>query len=58
MLFRSCFGKSNVSKDKPTPDGIKEIIEALLSKALEEGASEKTVSEYRTKWMGKLERFG
>ena len=57
-ILQECFGKSSVSKDKPTPQGIGELINVLLAKALEEGASEKTVEEYRTKWLDKLGRFG
>ena len=57
-ILQECFGHSNVSKDKPTPHGIKKLIDSLLTKALDEGASEKVVEQHRNKWLEKLERFG
>lgn len=57
-ILQECFGQSNVSKDNPTPQGIGKLIDTLLAKALEEGASEVTVEEYRRKWQDRLKRFG
>ncbi len=57
-ILQECFGKSNVSKDKPTPKGIKKLIDSLLARALEEGASEDVVEQHRKKWLDKLGRFG
>ncbi len=57
-ILQECFGKSNVSKDKPTPKGIKELIDTLLARALEEGADEDIVEQHRKKWLDKLGRFG
>ncbi len=57
-ILQECFGQSNVSKDKPTPKGIKKLIDSLLARALEEGASEDVVEQHRKKWLDKLGRFG
>ena len=57
-ILQECFGKSNVSKDKPTPKGIKELIDTLLARALEEGADVDIVEQHRKKWLDKLGRFG
>ena len=57
-ILQECFGQSNVSKDKPTPQGIRELINSLLARALEEGADEDLVEKHRKKWLDKLERFG
>jgi len=57
-ILQECFGQSNVSKDKPTPQGIRELIDSLLAKALEEGAEEDIVEQHRKKWLDRLERFG
>jgi small GTP-binding protein len=58
MILQDCFGKSNMSKDRPTPRGIREIVECLLRNARDKGASEETIAKYRDKWLEKLKRFG
>jgi len=58
MILQDCFGRSSMSKDKPTPKGIREIIECLLRNARDKGATEETLEKYRAKWLEKLKRFG
>lgn len=58
IILQDCFGKSSMSKDKPTPKGIREIIDCLLRNARDKGATEETIDKYRAKWLEKLERFG
>ncbi|MDD4307686.1 MAG: hypothetical protein PHU53_02625 [Thermoplasmata archaeon] len=58
IILQDCFGKSSMSKDKPTPKGIREIIECLLRNARDKGATEETIDKYRAKWLEKLQRFG
>ena len=57
-ILQSCFEKSTMSKDAPTPKGIRQIIDCLLNSAMEKGATEENIEKYRQKWLGKLERFG
>ena len=57
-ILQEYFGQSNLSKDKPTPQGIKKLIGSLLAKALEEGADDDIVEQHRKKWLDKLGRFG
>ncbi len=57
-LLQECFGKSIESKDNPTPKGIRHLIDTLLTRALEEGASEEIIEQHRKKWLDKLGRFG
>ncbi len=58
MILQDCFGKSSMSKDRPTPKGIREMIECLLRNARDKGASDETIAQYRDKWLEKLKRFG
>ncbi|MDO9537713.1 MAG: Rab family GTPase [Thermoplasmata archaeon] len=58
LILQDCFGKSPMSKDKPTPKEIREIIDCLLRNAREKGASEEAITKYKAKWLEKLERFG
>jgi len=58
LILQDCFGRSTMSKDRPTPKGIREIIECLLRNARDKGASEETITKYRDKWLEKLKRFG
>jgi small GTP-binding protein len=58
LLLQDCFGKSTMSKDRPTPNGIREIIDCLLRNARDKGATEETIKKYREKWLEKLKRFG
>jgi len=58
VVLQSCFEKSGMSKDNPTPKGIREIIDCLLNSAREKGAPEETLAEYKEKWLDKLGRFG
>ncbi len=57
-VLQACFENSSMSKDAPTPKGIREIIDCLLNSAREKGASEENIQKYREKWLEKLERFG
>jgi small GTP-binding protein len=58
LILQDCFGKSSMSKDKPTPKGIREIIECLLRNARDKGATEETIQKHRERWLEKLQRFG
>lgn len=58
LILQDCFGKSGMSKDRPTPKGIREIIECLMRNARDKGATEETIQKYRDKWLEKLQRFG
>jgi len=58
LILQDCFGKSAMSKDRPAPKGIREIIDCLLRNAIEKGATEETAAKYREKWLEKLRRFG
>ena len=58
LILQDCFGRSSMSKDRPTPKGIREIVECLLRNARDKGASEETIAKYRDKWLDKLKRFG
>ena len=57
-ILQDCFHKSQMSKDNPTPKGIRGIVDCLLRNAREKGATEETITKYRDKWLEKLERFG
>ncbi|MBA3044687.1 MAG: GTP-binding protein [Candidatus Thermoplasmatota archaeon] len=58
LILQDCFGKSAMSKDRPTPKGTREIIDCLLRNARDKGASEENIVKYREKWLEKLKRFG
>ncbi|MCK5309767.1 MAG: hypothetical protein KAJ64_03885, partial [Thermoplasmata archaeon] len=58
IILQDCFGKSSMSKDKPTPQGIRQIIDCLMNSAREKGATEEAIDKYRKKWLDRLERFG
>lgn len=58
VILQECFAKSGMSKDSPTPKGIREIIDCLLRNARDKGASEETIASHREKWTQKLEQFG
>ena len=58
MILQDCFGRSTMSKDRPTPKGIRDIIDCLLRNARDKGASEETITKYRDKWLDRLKRFG
>ncbi|MFO7618385.1 MAG: Rab family GTPase [Thermoplasmata archaeon] len=58
LILQDCFGRSPMSKDRPTPQGIRDIVECLLRNARDKGASEDTITKYRDKWLEKLKRFG
>ncbi len=57
-ILQDCFGKSKMSKDSPTPEGIRGIIDCLLRNARDKGASEERIASYREKWLAKLNQFG
>jgi small GTP-binding protein len=58
LILQDCFGKSTMSKDRPTPKGIREIIDCLLRNAREKGATDETCEKYQAKWLERLKRFG
>ncbi len=58
LILQDCFGRSTMSKDRPTPKGIREIIDCLLRNAMDKGATEENIAKYRDKWLDKLKRFG
>jgi small GTP-binding protein len=58
LILQDCFGKSKMSKDRPTPEGIRGIIDCLLRNARDKGASEETIRAHRDKWLEKLKQFG
>jgi small GTP-binding protein len=53
-ILQDCFSRFKVSKDNPSVDGIKEIIDCALRLALDKGAKDKTVEKYRGKWLEAL----
>jgi len=57
-ILQDCFAKSKMSKDNPTPEGIRQIIDCLMNSAREKGATEEAIIEYKEKWLARLERFG
>jgi small GTP-binding protein len=57
-ILQDCFSRTEMSKDNPNPEGIREIIDCLMRLALDKGAKEKVVEQYRKKWTNTLSRFG
>lgn len=57
-ILQDCFGRTDMSKDEPNPEGIRRIIECLTRLALDKGAKGSTVKKYKEKWLETLSRFG
>jgi small GTP-binding protein len=57
-ILQDCFSRMKMSKDNPDPEGIREAIECLLRLALDKGATDTIVEEYRQKWLDVLGKFG
>jgi hypothetical protein len=56
-ILQDCFSRSKISKDNPSVEGIKEIIECVMRLALDKGAKDKTVEKYRDNWLQTLARI-
>jgi small GTP-binding protein len=57
-ILQDCFSRTEMSKDDPNPAGIRDIIDCLLRLAMDKGAKENVVEEYRQKWLETLNKFG
>lgn len=57
-IMQDCFSRTEMSKDEPNPEGIREIIDCLLRLAMDKGAKMKVAEDYRRKWLETLSKFG